>query len=183
MAETPTSYPKAFDALAGRIEASRERSTRLSELRDAMVASGAFSDEEVTSVDSAIHEAEAEGNTVADELSQAMRIWKDDILTVQERLRARASVVGRYEQDLQLHADAMQCIARGQVQLQNQAEQSARAIGCADELLALEGTPRDSSDNVKSASTVSGSGDTTPLVTSLDVPTESSVPTTPESLS
>ena len=175
-------YPKAFDALAERIEASRERSTRLTELRGAMVESASFSDDEVAAVDVAIREAEAEGNNLSDELAQAMRIWKDDILTVQKRLRARASVVGRYEQELQLHETAMQCIARGQVQLQEQAVQSARAIGCADELLAFEASQNQSGDAVKSAPVVSGSDDRDPLPDASDqhVETLDSLPETTE---
>ena len=176
MTDVEPSYPKAFDALAGRIEASRERSVRLTELRDAMVESGAFSDEEAFSVDSAIREADAEGNALADELAQAMRIWKEDIVTAQARLQARASVVSRYEHELRLHEGAMQCIARGQVQLQEQAAESARAIGCADELLAFDDTQSHSRDAVKSAATVGDSDDGTGPPRPAEPPVESSDP-------
>lgn len=126
-----------------------------------MIQSDAFSPEEITAVNTASSEAEAESNSLADELADAMRIWRDDIVTVQRRLHARAEVVKNFETDLARHGTALECIARGQVHLQQQATASAQAIGCGVDVLAFSGDETETNKELKSASETPGPGDTT----------------------
>ena len=152
MGDSQFQYPPSFDALGEQIEACRDRARRLKELEQAMIQSDAFSPEEITAVNTASSEAEAESNSLADELADAMRIWRDDIVTVQRRLHARAEVVKNFETDLARHGPALECIARGQVHLQQQATASAQAIGCGVDVLAFSGDKTETDKGLKSAS-------------------------------